>query len=198
VKPSLQRMVRHRVWLTIVSISVMATLGGVAVAFLYPRGPVVEVRYDRTTNESLLFQAENPGSSPIALVIEKFVVSTLKLGKIGFDQFEIQFAKNGAIVAGNAATGISVPVPKGAQPYLCSQLRSIGFFRDYGEVRDGKLPGRSSPERAQQIARDLRCSFTISEAVAAAGHPAEYTAGLACDRVAWIRDCVAGVLSSSN
>jgi hypothetical protein len=198
VKGSLKRLVRQRLWLTSALVTVVVAFGGAAVVVFYPRRPALEIRYDRTASEVLLFHAENHGALPISLEIKKFEVSTLKVGKVGYDRFDLRFAKNSAVVAGNGSTNIAIPAPIGAQPYLCSQLRSIGFFRDYGSLRNGRLLERLSAERTRQIASDLRCSFTISEAGAAANNPAEYEVRLACDTVPWISDCVATVLSSAN
>jgi hypothetical protein len=198
VKESLKRLFGQRLWLKSTLVTVMVAVGGAAAVLFYPQRPAVDVRYDRTASDVLLFHAENRGASPILLGIEKFAVSTLKLGKIGYDQFEVRFAKNSTVVAGGGATSIAIPVPTGTQPYLCSQLRSIGFFLDYGQLQSGRLPEPSTPERTKQIASDLHCSFTISEAGPAAKNAAEYEIRLACDKVAWINDCVATVLSSSN
>lgn len=198
MKGSLKRLARRRLWQTSALVAVMVAFGGAAVVVFYPRRPAVEVRYDGIASEVLLFHAENHSALPILLEIEKFEVSTLKFGKIGYDRFDVRFAKNTTVVASNGSTSIAIPAPTGTQPYLCSQLRSIGFFLDYGPLRNGRLPERFSAERTKQIASDLRCSFTVSEARAAEKNPAEYELRLACDKVSWINDCVATVLSSAN
>jgi hypothetical protein len=198
VKGSLKRLARHRFWLTSALVTVIVAFAGVAVVVFYPLRPAVELRYDRIASDVLLFHAENHGALPILLDIEKFEVSTLKFGKIGYDRFDVRFAKNSIVVAGNESTSIAIPTPTGTQPYLCSQLRSIGFFLDYGPLRSGRLPERFSAERTKQIASDLGCSFSISEAGAAAKNTAKYEIRLACDKVPWISDCVATVLSSAN
>jgi hypothetical protein len=198
VKESLKRFAGQRFWLKSALVTVMVAVGGAVVVLFYPHRPAVEVRYDRMASGVLLFHAGNRGASPILLNIEKFVVSTMKLGKIGYDQFEVRFAKDSTVVAGGGATSIAVPVPTGTQSYLCSQLRSIGFFLDYGQLRNGRLPEPFTPERTKQIASDLRCSFTISEAGPADKNAVEYEIRSACDNVAWINDCVATVLSDPN
>jgi hypothetical protein len=187
----------RRLWLTGLLAATTAIVAGAAVVLFHPQRSVVEVRYDRMASNVLLFHAENHGALPISAAIDKFVVSTLKFGKIGYDQFEVQFAKNSATVAPSGTASIAIPTPTGAQSYLCSQLRSIGFFLDYGRLENGKLPERFAPGRAKQIASDLRCSFVLSEAGPAASR-AEYEIHPPCDQIAWINDCVATVLSSSN
>ena len=197
MKESLKPLAGQRLWLTSALVAAIAAAGTTVVVFHSPR-PAVEVQYDRIVSDVLHFRAENRGASPILLGVEKFAVSTLKFGKIGYDQFDVRFTKNSTAVAGNGATSIAIPVPTGTQPYLCSQLRSIGFFLDYGKLRSGRLPEPFTAQRAKQIANDLRCSFTISEAGTAAKNAAEYEFRLACDKVPWINDCVATVLSSAN
>ncbi len=140
MKEPLKRFAGQRLWLNSALVAVIVAAGGAAVVLFYPRRPTVEVRYDRIASDVLLFRAENRGALPILLGIEKFVVSTLKFGKIGYDQFDVRFPKNSTVVASNGSTSIAIPVPTGAQPYLCSQLRSIGFFLDYGQLRSGRLP----------------------------------------------------------
>lgn len=198
MKLSLKQMTRRRLWLIGALVTVMVTFAGAAGVMFYPQRPAVEVRYDRMASEVMIFHVENRSDLPILLGIEKFVVSTLKLRTIGFDRFEVQFANNSAVVAGTGSTSIAIPVPSGAQPYLCSQLRSIGFFLNYGQLRNGRLREPLSPERTKQMADDLRCSFAISETSTAAKNPAEYEFGVACDKVAWINACVATVIWSAN
>jgi hypothetical protein len=187
----------RRLWLTGLLAATTVIVAGTAVVLFYPQRSAFEVRYDPMASNVLLFHAENHGALPISAAIDKFVVSTLKFGKIGYDQFDVPLAKNRTMVAGSGTASIAIPAPTGAQSYLCSQLRSIGFFLDYGQLENGKLLERFAPGRAKQIASDLRCSFVISEASPAAS-AAEYEIHPPCDKIAWINDCVATVLSSSN
>ncbi len=195
---SLKRLAGRQLWLTGALVAAVAAVAGAAVLAFYPRRPMLDVRYDGIKDEVSLFHADNQGASPITLGIEKFVVSTLKFGKVGFDQFEVQFAENSVLVAGHASAGIAIAAPAGTRPYLCSQLRSAGFFRDYGPLSNGRLAERFSAERAKQIASDLRCSFTISEAGPPDRKAAEHDIRSACEKVGWINDCVATALSSAD
>jgi hypothetical protein len=188
---------RGRLWLTGLLAATLASVAGAAGVLFYQKRSTIEVRYDGATGNDLLFHAENHGALPISAAIDKFVVSTLKLGKVGYDQFEVELAKNGTLVAGGGTARITIPEPSGAQPYLCSQLRSIGFFLDYGRLSNGKLPERFSVGRAERIASDLRCSFAISETGPTATK-AKYEIRPACDQIAWINQCVASVFASSD
>jgi hypothetical protein len=198
VEETLKRFVGQRLWLKGALLAVIIALGGAAFVGFYPRRLTVEIRYDHTASDVLLFQVKNRGGLPILLRMDKFEVSTMKFGKIGYDRFEVRFAKNSTLVAGGQATSIAAPAPAGAQSYLCSQLRSIGFFLDYGQLRNGKLPEPSTPDRTKQIANGLRCSFTISEAGPDDKNTVEHEIRSACDNVAWINGCVATVLLGSD
>jgi hypothetical protein len=181
-----------------IALGAVVTVVVAAIAFFYfPQRPTVDLFYTHTAENNSFFQAQNRSPFTKEITVKSFAISTARFGTIGYDKFDEDLADNHSVVAGYDLKSITVPAATDTEPYLCSQLRSVGFFLNYGKVEHGKLPQISTPDRAQQIANDLSCSFTVSEASPGAV-PVNYTQSVECSRVSWVSDCVSSVLSSPN
>jgi hypothetical protein len=167
-------------------------------ALFYPLRHAVEVTYNHMAGDTLFFETKNDGLSAKTVKIDTFVLSTAKFGKLSYDEFEARLADNHTVVAGGEAKSIVIAAPADTQPYLCSQLRSIGFFLNYGKLINGKLLGNSTSHWAQHIVDDLRCSFRISETTPAETNILTYTVRTNCNKVRWLFDCAASVLPTVN
>jgi hypothetical protein len=195
-KTNFAGFVRQHLKSTLVAVTAMIAIA-TGVLF-YSLRPAVDVTYDHMAGDSIFFEARNNGIPAKTISIDVFVLSTAKFGRIAYDEFEEPLAGNHTVVAGGEAKNIVVAAPADTQPYLCSQLRSIGFFLDYGKLSNGKLVENSTPRRAQDIIDDLRCSFTISETTPAQTDALTHKVRTNCSKVSWLSDCVATVLPAAN
>jgi hypothetical protein len=191
-------LVSLRIELLSALVAVMTMLAIAAGVLFYSPRPAVDVMYDHMAGESIFLEAKNDGLSAKTVSIDAFVLSTAKFGKIAYDEFEARLADNHIVVPGGEAKSIVTFAPADTQPYLCSQLRSIGFFLNYGKLSNGRLLGNSTPHLAQHIVDDLRCSFTILETTPAETSPLTYKVRTNCSKVSWLSDCVASVLPAAN
>ncbi len=164
----------------------------------------VEVSFRGTLGNTSKFVVHNSGRSEQLVRIAHFVVSTARFGKLDWDEFETRTMDAGRVVSAEAIIEFSVDVPADTGEFMCSSLRAIGFFRDYGTLAKGSLTpdGEPASQRANKIVDDLSCSFDVRDyARGDAGRrtgsnsPPKQKIRVPCGQVSWISGCIAQVVA---
>jgi hypothetical protein len=165
----------------------------------------VQVSFQGTFDNASRFVAHNSGRSEQFVRIARFVLSTARFGKLDWDEFESRMADPGRFVPPAASAEFSVDAPVDTEEYLCSSLRAIGFFAQYGALNEGRLvpDGEPASLRTRKIVEDLSCSFDVADRDSSvdsnvrqkdANSNARQKIPVPCGQVRWISDCVSQLM----
>jgi hypothetical protein len=173
------------------------------VRYLITKSWFVEVSFDGTFGEFSRFVAKNDGRSEQFVRIPRFALSTAKFGKLDWYELDSKIADNGRLVPPGRRVEFSVAVPVNISEYLCSSLRAIGFFAQYGTLKNGRLMlAGGSATVAKKILEDLSCSYDVSNKALDDANARRVetrsnvtpTVRVPCSQVNWISDCVSQVV----
>jgi hypothetical protein len=185
--------------LKIAVLSAILLLGAVHLWFRW-RSPDVTVAYSQTVGNTSLFRVANRGSARRFIRMNRFLVSTAKFGNLEPDEFESKLSDLGRFVSAGTEMAIAVDAAGDTEEYLCSSLRSIGFFAKYGSLKQGRLLADERPAslRNQQILGDLNCRFRFFDFEAKPESFDNRTLRVPCDRVSWVAACVSEILPTAD
>ncbi|MBU6461278.1 MAG: hypothetical protein KGK01_07410 [Bradyrhizobium sp.] len=173
-----------------------------ATRFLIDKAWSVEVTFQGMSDDVSRFAVYNGNRSKQFVRVTRFVLSTARFGKLDWDDFDSKIADPGRFVPAAGRIDFSVVAPADTGEYLCSSLRAIGFFAQYGALKNGRLtagPARAST--AKKIIEDLSCSYDFSnkkqpmESVSQKddGSDVTQTIHVPCGQVGWVSECVSQI-----
>ena len=160
----------------------------------------MKIAYQQTIGNTSHFRVVNHENSLRFIRMHRFVVSTAKFGNLEPDEFESKFTDPGRFVPAGVEMAIAVNAAEDTGEYLCSSLRSIGFFAKYGTMKGGRLlpDERAVSLRNQQILGDLSCRFRYFNFEPKPNYFDNRGLRVSCGRVPWIVACVSQVLPAGN
>lgn len=173
-----------------------------ATRFLIDKTWSVEVSFQGMSDDVSRFVAYNGNRSEQFIRVTRFVLSTARLGKLDWDEFESKIADPGRFVPAAGRIDFSAAAPADTGEYLCSSLRAIGFFAQYGALKKGRLTeGAERASTAKKIIEDLSCSYDFSnkkqpiESVSQKddGWDVTQTIHVPCGQVGWVSGCVSQI-----
>lgn len=189
------KSVGWRIVLAIILICTVPVLGRVVRDLL--SGPWhIQISYRGSLNDSSRFLARNTGQSAQFVRITRFALSTAELGNLNSDEFESKIKDAGRLIPPAAIAEFTVNAPSDTETYLCSSLRAIGFFAQYGTLEKGRLKSSEEPIslRTQKMLGDLSCWFGMSNRSISHKHVDEERISVPCAQVNWVSGCISQLM----
>jgi hypothetical protein len=177
----------------------LAWLSSIA-AYVLTRRSAIQLDFVRTIGNVSQFVVTNARSSQQFARITRFVISTAQFGNLSWEQFESRFSDVGRAIPAAGTINFTVEAPSDTEEYLCSSLRSVGFFAPYGAMANGKLlpNGQSLSNRGTAITHALTCWFNYTDLSTSQGPNDRWKIVVPCGHVDWILRCVSEVLPAPN
>jgi len=169
-------------------------------AYVLTYRPSLKLFFVQTVGNSSQFIAKDPDEPLQFLRITRFVISTAKFGNLDSVQFESRLSDPGRSISREQTLDFKVDAPSDSEEYLCSSLRSVGFFAKYGTMKEGRLLPNEQPRpaRVAQVIKGLTCRFNYSNRSSSDDPDGRWAIGVPCTHVDWIFRCVSEVLPPDN